>query len=477
MKVYTVASVKQAEYEIMKSGISEEQLIDRASSYIAEFLREEDDIVFLCGGGNNGSDGLACALKLKDKNVTVFYGGNPNPINARLLEQVKQIHKTHPIYKYNGDGKVVVDCILGTGLNRPLSGDFAQAVRIANYSKAKKVAIDVPTGLDDTGTSLGDTFVADVTLVMGGVKTSDVLNDALDYAGKLIPCDIGLCLKNPATVVTKRDVTIEKRKRNSHKGSYGKVKIIGGCARFVGAPLFASVACCTSGAGITTMVVPASQRIVYSQSAFDGMTLDFLPDDGNGNFVYCDAEAKRIMQNADVIVIGPGMGDSEATCSYVEHLIKNFSGTLVIDADGLNALSKRKEILLNPRSSQVILTPHVGEFRRLNKTYSGDIMQVKEFAKEYNVTLVVKSATSIISDGNEIAINVTGTPSMSKGGSGDVLSGVIGAFSAVRSPIDALKFACYYCGLAAEIAEQNEGNQLSLTPMDMISALPVAYKG
>lgn len=107
MKVYTVSAVKQAENELIQNGVSEETLIDRASSHIAEFLKDEDDIAFLCGGGNNGSDGLACALKLKDKNVTVFYGGNPNPINAKLLEQVKQMHVTHPLYKYNGEGTVV----------------------------------------------------------------------------------------------------------------------------------------------------------------------------------------------------------------------------------------------------------------------------------------------------------------------------------------------------------------------------------
>ncbi len=474
MKVYTVDAVKQAEKEIMESGISEEMLIDRASSHIAQFLKDEDDIAFLCGGGNNGSDGLACALKLKDKKITVFYGGNPNPINAKLLEQVKQIHETHPLYKYNGEGKVVVDCLLGTGLNRPLSGDFAQAVRIANYTKATKIAIDVPSGIDDVGTSLGDTFIANVTLAMGAVKTSDVLNDALDYAGKIICCDIGLCPKNPATVVTKSDIALEKRKRNSHKGSYGKVKVIGGSAKFVGAPLFASASCCMSGAGLVSMIVPRSQRIVYSQSAFDGMTLDFLPDT-DGNFVFDEKEAERVMQNTDVIVIGMGMGESEATAKYVEYFISNFAGKIVIDADGLNVLSKNLSVLKFTRASQIILTPHVGEFRRLCPTYTGRIEEVKAFANKYSVTVAVKSATTIMSDGEEIFINVTGTPAMSKGGSGDVLSGVVGAFFARSAPIQALKNACYYFGLAGEIAEQNEGNQLSLTPMDIISALSVAY--
>lgn len=477
MKVYTVSAVKQAENELIQNGVSEEILIDRASSRIAEFLKNEDDIAFLCGGGNNGSDGLACALKLKDKKVTVFYGGNPNPINAKLLEQVKLIHETHPLYKYNGEGAVVVDCLLGTGLNRPLSGDFAQAVRIASYSKAKKVAVDVPSGIDDAGTSLGDTFSADVTLVMGAVKTSDVLGDALDFTGKIIACDIGLCPKKPATVITKSDVALEKRKRNSHKGNYGKVKIIGGSAKYVGAPLFASASCCMSGAGLTTMVVPSSQRIVYSQSAFDGMTLDFLPDDGDGNFVYSEVDAQRIMQNADVIVIGPGMGNTDATSKYVEYFITRFDGKLVIDADGLNVLAKNLNVLKTPRLSQIILTPHVGEFRRLCPKYTGDMEDVKEFAKEYGVTLTVKSATSIISDGNEIFINVTGTPAMSKGGSGDVLSGVVGAFFAVNTPIKAITLASYYFGLAGEIVEQNEGNQLSITPMDIISALPTAFRG
>lgn len=474
MKIYTVASIKQAEREVIASGISEETLIDRASTQIAEFLKDEDDIVFLCGGGNNGSDGLACALKMRDKKVRVFYGGNANPINANHLQQVKQVFETHPLYKYNGEGKVVVDCLIGTGLNRPLCDDFAQAVRIANYAKAKKVAVDVPSGLDDTGTRLSDAFTADVTLALGGVKTSNVLSDALDYGGKIIFCDIGLKPKNPASVVLRKDVKIEKRKRNSHKGNYGKVKIIGGSANFVGAPLFASASCCMSGAGVVTMVVPKSQRIVYSQSAFDGMTLDFLPDI-DGNFVFCEKDADRIMQNADVIVIGPGMSDSVATKEYVEYLITNFKGVLIIDADGLNALSKNLKILSFKRSCKILLTPHVGEFRRLCPTYTGNIETVRDFAKQYDVTVAVKSATTIISDGQETLVNVTGTPSMSKGGSGDVLSGVVGAFSAVYSPLDALKYACFYCGIAGEIAESREKNQLSLTPMDIISALPLAY--
>jgi NAD(P)H-hydrate epimerase len=227
-KVYTVASVKSAESKLIENGVSEEQMIDRASSCIAGYLENEDDIVFLCGGGNNGSDGLLTALKLKDKKVTVFYGGNPNPINSALLEQVKKTVEAHPLYKYNGEGKVIVDCMLGTGISRPVTGDFAQAVRIANYTKAKKIAIDVPTGLDDTGMSLGDTFCADVTLAMGGIKTSDILNDALDFAGKVVLCDIGLPLENPIEVVSVNDVKIEKRKRNTHKGNYGKIKIIYG---------------------------------------------------------------------------------------------------------------------------------------------------------------------------------------------------------------------------------------------------------
>ena len=473
-KIYTVASVKQAEKYLIDHGITEEQMIDRASSCIAEYLKSQDDIVFLCGGGNNGSDGLLTALKLEDKKVTVFYGGTPNPINSALLEKVKQSRETHPLYKYNGEGKVIVDCLLGTGINRPVSGDFAQAIRIANYTKAHKIAIDVPTGIDDTGMSLGDTFCADVTLAMGGIKTSDVLNDALDYAGEVVLCDIGLPLKNPIEAISADDVKIEKRKRNTHKGNYGKIKIIGGSAKFVGAPYFSASACCVSGAGLVSMVVPSSQRVVYSKNAFDGMTLDFLPDD-NGNFVFDENSANGIMQNAEVLVVGMGMGDSEQTKNYVEYFIRNFEGTLVLDADALNALSQNVNILKEDRKCKIILTPHVGEFRRLNKAYVGNVEQAMAFAKEYNVTLAVKSATSIITDGEQTAVNLTGTPAMSKGGSGDILSGVVGAFTAVHDPYTALKFACYYAGLAGLVAEQEIGNQLSLTPIDIINALPLVY--
>ena len=473
-KVYTVAQVKQAEQQCVNNGITEEQLIDRASSCIAEFLRKEDDIVFLCGGGNNGSDGLATALKLKNKKVTVFYGGKPNAINEKLLEKVKQCCETHPLYKYNGEGKVIVDCLLGTGLNRPLSSDFAQAVRIANYAKGKKIAVDIPSGLDDTGMCLSETFIADITLCMGAIKTSTVLCDALDYAGSLVLCDIGLDLQNPIEIVSASDIKIEKRKRNTHKGNYGKIKVIGGSAKFVGAPYFSALACYKSGAGLVTMVVPQSQRIVYSQNAFDGITLDFLPD-LDGNFIFDKEQANALMQNTDVIVVGMGMGDSIETKKYIEYFISSFAGTLVIDADGLNALSKNIDILKSERKCKIILTPHIGEARRLNKFYLGKVEQAQEFALENKVTIVIKSATSIITNGKQTAINLTGTPAMSKGGSGDILSGVIGAFASIYDEYTALLYACYYTGLAGEVAEKQNGNQLTLSPQDIISALPLVY--
>ena len=478
IKIHSTYQVKKAEEIAILSGVSEEQLIDRASDKIVQFLRDKNfkDIAFLCGGGNNGSDALLSAIKI-GKGIKVFVGGKPNEINLSFRKRLEQITTILPLSAFDGNCEVIIDGLCGTGLSRKLDGEYEYAVKVANESNAYKVALDIPSGLDDIGNIVGSTaFRADTTLALGGVKYADIMNDALDYCNEVIFCDIGLRFDNSgATLIGKEDVEIEQRKRNTHKGNYGKIKIVGGSKNFVGAPCFSAMSAIRSGAGLTCLCVPQSLQNAYLDSkALFGYTFEFMTDiDGQHEFdTKC---AQRISQNADVIAIGMGMGSNTATLSYIEYFAQNFDGTLIIDADGITAISKSQDFFRKKRKAKIILTPHVGEFLRLNPTWDKSAEEVRDFAKRNNVSIVVKSATSIISDGEEIAINNSGNSALAKGGSGDVLVGIIASMVATYSPFDALKRACYYLGASAEKYCETH-SPLSLIPQDLIETLKLVLK-
>lgn len=472
MIAYSTNEVKLAEKEVINAGISEETLIDRASNYIYEALKDKKgEKAFLVGGGNNGSDALACALKMDEKVKIYIANVKRNPINSALLQQVKTKHEVVELKDFDGKCDVIVDGLFGSGLSRAIPYEICTAITIANESKAYRIAIDIPSGLDDIGKVNPIAFCAHETIVLGALKEANVLNDAIDYCGKITVCDIGIKPKNGAKIIDEKAVTMPKRKRNTHKGNYGKIKIVGGSARFVSAPLFSVLSSLRAGAGITTLVIPNSLKYFYSLSSHYGYTLDFLPDSEKG-VIFDESKADEIMSGATTIVVGMGMGNNETTAKYVEHFIKHFSGVLVIDADGLNALAKNIEILKNKdRKAQIILTPHIGEYARLNPNYNLKPSSLMTWAKEYNVVIALKSSTTIISDGESLSFCTVGTPALAKGGSGDILAGIIGALSAIKDRKTAVENACVLLGLSGIIATKNAGNERSTIPLDVINSI------
>ena len=475
MKAYSTQQVKQAENEIIQSGISEEELIDRASDHIVTALKaHEGTKAFLVGGGNNGSDALACSLKIKEKIKIYITDGKRNSINESLLQKVRLVHEVLPLKSFDGKCDVILDGLFGTGLSREISEEICATIKIANESKAYRIAIDIPSGLNDCGIACPIAFCADEVVVLGALKEANILNDAPDYTKKLTVCDIGLKLEGGADVLDKSAIKIPKRKRNTHKGDYGKVKIVGGSEKFVSAPLFSAISSLKSGAGITTLTIPNSLKYFYSLSSHYGYTLDFLPENDTG-VTFCENSAQEIMKNATTIVIGMGMGNNEQTKKYVEYFINNFEGTLVIDADGINAISSDISLLKNTnRKAKIILTPHIGEYKRLNPSFDKKPSTIKTWAKENDVVIAVKSSATIISNGERLSINTVGTPALAKGGSGDILAGVVGALSCVMDRYSAVESACVILGLAGTIASKKVGNETSVIPLDVINSIPDA---
>lgn len=477
MNVYSTQQIKNAEKQMLAKGITESDMVSVASDCINAFLSTLDgDIVMLVGSGNNGSDAL-CACSKSPRNITVYATEKANALNSELREKISKKTVIRPLSEFSSapNGSIIVDALCGTGLNRALSSEYENAIRMANaIQNVTRVAIDIPTGLDDVGAKTSSVvFIADYTIVLGGMKYANVLNDAPDYCGKTVPFSIGLPLDKSAFIIGQNDAQLEKRKSNSHKGNFGKVTVVGGCKNYIGAPAFSALSAYTVGAGTVSLCVCESLFSHYVQYGFSGISFEFMPDE-NGYCAFSKTVAERIAKTSTTIVLGAGIGLTSAVKDYLEYFIKSFTGTLIIDADAITTLSQNLGLLKAERKAKIILTPHVGEFNRLTK-WNKTVEEVIAFAKEYNVAIAVKSNATIITDGTQIAINVTGTPALAKGGSGDVLAGTVSAFCANYTPFDALVRACYYLGKAGEWVSENK-NERTLSPMQIINAFEHVLK-
>lgn len=280
----------------------------------------------------------------------------------------------------------------------------------------------------------------------------------------------------PIYITTPADCHLPKRDPFTHKYSYGRALIIAGCRGFSGAPCLAANACERSGAGLTTLMVPQS---IYDIAAIktDGAVVLPLPchDGGNLSAEGIGEILKRLGQ-ASACLIGPGLGQNEDIDKIVEAVLLTARCPVILDADGINALGRHID-LLDKTNAPVILTPHEGEFARISSELNrGRMPAAHGFAREHNCTLILKGHCSIVTDGSSVYINTTGGPALAKGGSGDVLAGILTAL--IAQGFDTLfsaRAAAYLHGLAGDIAAESTGDY-SLAPSDVISALPAAFK-
>ncbi len=471
--VLSVKEVKAAESEAVKNGLSEDILIENAAMALREAVcsltEPRDKICVICGGGNNGADGLSLARMLhlagrKTELVTVsknFGDAAQARLNACRALGVPEIDCELFVPE---NYALIVDAMLGTGCNRKLEGVIYRTVQKLNESDVFVLSADIPTGLNaDTGET-ESAVIANQTVTFSCVKIGQIIGEGRNYCGELVVADIGIRGSSGVKAVTSSDVVTKKRKPVSHKYDYGRVRVIAGSPEMIGASLLAhesAAAALKSGAGLATLCVPESLKAVY-QSRVKEETLCFLPDSG-GKIKFDATEIDKLFLKTGAILIGPGMGENSDLIKIIEYISKNFGGTLVIDADGLNALSENTDVLKGHKS-EIILTPHMGEFRRLTKNVDSGgatnvVEEVKAFAARYGITVAAKSATTVISDGKSVYLNTTGTPALGKGGSGDVLGGMIAAFACRMTPLNAAVYGCYHFGKCAETAEKVYGQE------------------
>jgi len=481
-------------------GVPSTLLMTNAAKNIAsaamELMGTNKNAVVFCGSGNNGGDGVSAAAYLLRRGVGVrcFLVGErakmtPDcaEMERRLVELGGALENFDPadqrIKKIAGDAGVIIDALFGIGLNSELKGKSLAAVKLINETSTAVVSADIASGVEaDTGRILGEAVRADITVTFSMAKIGHFAEPGCTCCGRLRVADIGIpaeALANAATnvhAVMLEDLSLPIRQRVSHKGDYGKLTIIGGSAGLTGAPVLCAMAAARSGAGLVSIGVPDS---IYALTA--GRLLEPMPfsldDRGNGRIsISALPVILEKLDSGDVGVIGCGLSRSEEISELVRLIIQMSTKQLVIDADGLNALGDDPQLIRSAQKPPV-LTPHEGEFKRLGGLLSGDrIADARIFAKTRECVLVLKGHRTVCAfpDG-EVYIMSAGNPGMAKGGSGDVLAGMIGAFLGQLSLKQAVITACAVHASAGDLCASRLG-EYGMLPQDMIEAIPEITK-
>lgn len=472
-------------YSIEKMGIPAEVLMERAALEVVRVVEEintlKGRILVVVESGNNGGDGLAAARILLERGypVDIYYIGGIKKQSKQFQLQMNILHnlgvrlrKSIPHKEY----AVIVDGIFGVGLSKKVDGIQKKIIEQLNQMEGKKVAIDIPSGLDaSSGEILGVAFRADYTVTFGLKKLGMYFFDGIDYCGKIICSNVGFPQKAISQVkpqiyaYDESDmVRLPKRMNNSNKGTYGRVAVIAGSKNMSGAAFLCGKAAYSTGVGLVKIYTHENNRMVIQSQLPEAVMMTYHDYEGA---LSCVEDA---MKWATVIVVGPGLGIDSTSERMLYELIMSAEVPLVLDADALNILSNNME-LLEASSAQMIITPHMKEMSRLIGKSVSEIVEnrfdiAKKFAKKSGVTLVLKDAKSIVTNGGEqLYINLEGNNGMSTGGSGDVLAGIIaGMLAGGLSLVEAAKMGTYVHCLAGDKAQEEKGTYAMLAS-DIIS--------
>jgi len=507
MKVATAAEMREFDRTTIEVvGIPSLVLMENAGAAVAARAEEICDgrkVLFLCGCGNNGGDGLVAARKLLnrgfDVRAVVFAKADSMSQDCKAQYQIAskmglRIELKKSLTAADLHSALVIDAVFGTGLSRTVGGQLAETFRAVNESGSTVISVDIPSGISaDTGEVLGEAIRADHTVTFGLPKRGHFLYPGAGYSGVLHVADIGfpsglLRSESIKTGLIDREYAVgslPERPRNSYKGDYGHVLAVAGSREKTGAAMMTAKACIRAGAGLVTIGVPETLMDVFQGRVTEEMILP-LPDNGNGSL---DARASDLIldfasRHVDVIAIGPGIGVSSDIEAIVRRLVAVSALPLVIDADGLNAITDGGASL-NKAKSPVIITPHPGEMSRLIHKADIGIREIEKdrigtaqsFAEATGVYVVLKGVPTIVATPEgQALINTTGNPGMATAGSGDVLTGIIASLAGQgMAPLRASALGVYLHGLAGDQAAAETGLH-SLVASDIIKSLPAAFR-
>ena len=485
---------KADEYTIKKIDVPSLTLMEGAGKALAdeaEKLVGKGNVLCVCGGGNNGGDGFVCARILKSRGIetdVLFYADKQSEDCRICAERWKETGgKT--VSEIDRTYSLIVDCLFGTGFKGGLEGKNAQTVQKMNDMKrqgSKILSADIPSGVNgDNGRVQTVAVYADVTLCIGEIKSGVVFGEEIDHAGEIKRADIGIGLPDKsdeyAYYLEEEDIKekLPARKRNSNKGTYGRAAIVAGSLQYTGAAYLSAAACLRSGAGYTTLFLPEGILPYYILKLPEALLCPL----GKGKKLHFKKENFKQLLPYDCIAYGMGTGISPSVAKGAIYLLENYTGKLILDADALNSLAKYHKgnlsTLFKRKKCDVILTPHVKEFSRLTDLTVENILDtpfcVKETAEKYQVNILLKNAVSVIAGEGKTVCNIRGNSGQAKGGTGDVLSGVLASLCAMGlSTFDGGCAASYMVGRAAELAAREKG-EYSLTATDLISYLGRAF--
>ena len=437
-ELYTAAQVRELDrVAIEERGIPSITLMERAGADAFDVLGKRypaaKNLVVLCGGGNNAGDGyvLARLARQAGLGVRVIALVKPDRLKgdaATTAQKYLQTGDAETALALEG-ADIIVDALLGSGLNRPVEGGFAKAIELINAASAPVLALDIPSGLNaDTGVCLGAAVKADATVTFIGLKRGLFTADGPEFSGEIsfsdleTPADIHTEVSAGARLIVPAQVmqNLQRRPRQAHKGRYGHVLVIGGDYGYLGAAILAGSAAARTGAGLVTVAtrteharnIPLYRPELMTAAVTTAQDLD------------------TILSRAGVVAIGPGLGQSDWAISLLAKVLQTRL-PLVVDADALNLLA-----LEHQRRENWVLTPHPGEAARLLGMTTGDI-QADRFAAvaslrdEFDGVAVLKGAGSLVAGAAvPVYLNRTGNPGMAGGGMGDVLTGMIAGLMA-----------------------------------------------
>jgi hydroxyethylthiazole kinase-like uncharacterized protein yjeF len=504
MKALTAAEMREVDrLTTERHGLSGAQLMENAGSAVADVARHEvslrlqspvRQIFVLCGKGNNGGDGFVAARRLRQEfhHTTVVLFGRSAELRGDPALNFKRWHDEggetvlianeadwNAVFARMQRADVIVDALLGTGLRGAATGLMAQAIAELNtFSRnamspvpALMVAVDMPSGLPSDGEpAQGEVLRAHTTVTFTAPKIGQLLSDDADCCGDLIVRAIG----SPDSLVQelgKSNIYWSSpedfanfaliRPADSHKGLYGHVLVIAGAVGKTGAAVLAGLGALKSGAGLVTIATPdaAQPTVAAQQPEYMTEPLPTLPDGSIAVASVDDAALKNVLAGKTVLALGPGLGQIDGTQKFIRALLQATTLPTILDADGLNAFAGKADALRERKSEFLAITPHPGEMARLLGISNGEVQKDRvriatEAAKRWNVHVLLKGFHTILaSPAGQIFVNTTGNPGLAKGGSGDVLTGILAALTGQFGTKDWLRVLALGAWLHGRAAE------------------------
>jgi hydroxyethylthiazole kinase-like uncharacterized protein yjeF len=505
MKVCTVNQMRSLDKAAIEDyHIPDDILMENAALTAIRVLLNELEhldgkkIVFFCGSGNNGGDGMAIARLASSNGAkpTIILMSDPEKYQGAARRNYETI-RNFPVTIYQFSDKeavsssinqcdLVVDAIFGTGLDREVGGDYRLAIQVMNDSQKPILSVDIPSGIHgDNGQVMGVAVKAAWTATFGLPKLGNLLYPGFSNAGKLFFSHISyppsLYDADWINIQTNDYIPLPERLAHGYKGTFGQALFVAGAANYFGAPYFSALSFMKAGGGYSRLASPSSITPFIGNKGSDIVFIPMQETDSGSIAAKNKSQILELSEKMDIVIIGPGTSLNDETQGLLRELTAEIQKPVIIDGDGLTAISSNTNLLKN-RQAPTVLTPHLGEFSRLTGKTVAEIIEnpvelLQSRCEKWNAFVVMKGAHTLIGfPDSHVYINTSGNSGMATAGSGDVLTGTIAAMYGLGLPIDkAVRKGVFMHGFSGDLAASDLGED-GVTAQDILEYLPFATK-